>query len=177
MKFDKIHLFLIFTQVACIALLVLIFINQHTCLFCKLFSSTPSRSTISTRSPTCEKHKCGAIDDVNNPAYNVRESIKQTLLLEQHLAEKAKYCKSCILKHYNLNIGLMEESIWMAGNHCKDYPKLQESLNFFKKQFDKWYKNMDDEQTRLDSLTQLREWRREMVDLYYFNSKKPDGQS
>lgn len=125
---------------------------------------------------SCSK-SCGAIDPVNDPDYNVRETIKQTLLLEQHLAEKAKYCKSCILKHYNLNIALMQESIWMAGNHCKDYPKLEESLVFFKKQFDKWYKNMDDEQTRLDSLTQLREWRREMVNLYYFNGKQPDGHS
>lgn len=122
-------------------------------------------------------NSCGAIDPVNDPDYNVREAIKQTLLLEQHLAEKAKYCKSCICKHYLINISLIQEAIWMAGKRCKDYPKLEESADFFKKQFDKWHKNMDNDQVRLDALTQLREWRREMVDLYYFNGTQPDGHS
>ncbi len=125
---------------------------------------------------TCST-SCGALDPVNDPDYNVREAIKQTLLLEQHLAEKAKYCKSCCCKHYLINIAILEEAIWMAGKRCKDYPKLEESLDFFKKQFNKWHKNMDDDQVRLDALTQLREWRREMVDLYYFDGKQPDGHS
>lgn len=127
-------------------------------------------------SGSCSK-TCGAIDPVNDPDYNVREAIKQTLLLEQHLAEKAKYCKSCSVKHFSLIEALISEGIWMAGNHCKEYPKLEESLDFFKKLFDKWHKNMDDDKVRLDALTQLREWRREMVDLYYFNGKQPDGHS
>lgn len=164
-----------------IILLCVVIVNQHTCMLCRLrdvFTTNKSKkSSASYGQKQCQAHTCGALDDVNNPAYNVRETIKQILLLEQHLAEKAKYCKSCILKHYTISIALIEESIWMAGNHCKDYPKLEESLDFFKKQFDKWYKNMDDEQTRLDSLTQLREWRREMVDLYYFNSKQLVGHS
>lgn len=127
-------------------------------------------------SGTCSK-SCGAIDPVNDPDYNVREAIKQTLLLEQHLAEKAKYCKSCCVKHQLVIIGLLEEAVWMAGNHCKDYPKLKESVDFFKKLFDKWHKNMDDEQIILDILTQIRDCRRDMVDLYYFDGKQPDGHS
>lgn len=125
---------------------------------------------------SCSK-SCGAIDPVNDPDYNVREAIKQTLLLEQHFAEKAKYCKSCSVKHQLVIIGLLQEAVWMAGNHCKDYPKLEESVDFFKKLFDKWHKNMDDDQTRLDSLTQLRSWRRDMVDLYYFAGKQSDSHS
>ena len=136
----------------------------------------PKRDIKVVAGGSCSK-SCSAIDPVNDPDYNVREAIKQTLLLEQHLAEKSKYCKSCILKHYNLIIGMYEESVWMAGNRCKDYPKLEESLDFCKKSFDKWYKNMDDDKTRLDTLTQLRNWRRDMVNLYYFNGKQPDGHS
>lgn len=126
-------------------------------------------------SGTCSK-SCGAIDPVNDPDYNVREAIKQTLLLEQHLAEKAKYCKSCCVKHLLLIESYLIEGIWMAGKQCKDYPKLEESADFFKNLFDKWHKNMDDKEIILDTLTQLREWRREMVDLYYFNDK-PVGHS
>ena len=125
---------------------------------------------------TCSA-SCGALDPVNDPDYNVREAIKQTLLLEQHLAEKSKYCKSCICKHFLIIEGLYDESVWMACNKCKDYPKLEESEEFIKGLFKKWHANMDDEETRLDTLTKLREWRREMVDLYYFDGKQPDGHS
>jgi uncharacterized protein YxeA len=125
---------------------------------------------------SCSK-SCGAIDPVNDPDYNVRETIKQTLLLEQHLAEKAKYCKSCCVKHFLLIEAYLVEGVWMAGNHCKDYPKLEESVDFFKKLFDKWHKNMDDKQIILDTLTQLRIWRRDMVDLYYFAGKQSDSHS
>lgn len=127
-------------------------------------------------SGTCSK-SCGAIDPVNDPDYNVREAIKQTLLLEQHLAEKAKYCKSCCVKHFLLIESYLIEGIWMAGKQCKDYPKLEKSADFFKTLFDKWHKNMENEEIILDTLTQLREWRREMVNLYYFNGKQPDGHS
>lgn len=138
---------------------------------CKLrdMFTTNKQKRASNGQKQCQQHSCGALDDVNNPAYNVRETIKQTLLLEQHLAEQAKYCKSCCVKHQLLIISLLEEAVWMAGKRCKDYPKLEESVDFFKKLFDRWHKNMDDEQTRLDSLTQVREWRQEMVDLYYFH--------
>ena len=119
----------------------------------------------------------GHLDPINDPDYNVREAIKQTLLLEQHLAEKAKYCKSCCLKHQLLIISLLEESVWMACNRCKDYPKLEESLEFFKKLFEKWHSNMDDDETRLYVLTELRNWRRMMIDLYYFEGKESDSHS
>ena len=117
---------------------------------------------------------CGALDPVNEPDYNVREAIKQTLLLEQHLAEKSKYCKSCITKHFLIIEASLMEGVWMACNRCADYPKLEESVDFFKNLFKEWHANMDDDKIRLDTLTKLREWRREMVDLYYFNGEKPD---
>lgn len=111
---------------------------------------------------------CGALDPVNDPGYNVRDVIKNTLLLEEHLAEKRKYCKSCILKHFLINQGKLEEAVWMACDRCKEYPKLEDSVRFFDELFKQWYAGMDSEETRVDVLTQLRSWRREMVDLYYF---------
>lgn len=152
-------LLLIVALIVILFVLVLLFPEKQKPNFKKVLNGSCSKS-------------CGALDPVNDPDYNVREAIKQTLLLEQHLAEKAKYCKSCCVKHQLVIIGILEEAVWMAGNHCKDYPKLEESVDFFKKLFDKWHKNMDDKEIILDTLTQLREWRREMVDLYYFNDNK-----
>lgn len=136
----------------------------------------PTKKSGNTCSASCSSHG-NHLDPVNEPDYNMREAIKQTLLLEQHLAEKAKYCKSCITKHFLIIQGLIEEGIWMACNTCKEYPKLEESEGFIKGLFKEWHSNMDDDKTRLDVLTKLRDWRREMVDLYYFNGQQPDGHS
>ena len=138
-------------------------------IICAFLSEDKKKPTLKG---SCSLASCGSIDPVNDPDYNVREAIKQTLLLEQHLAEKAKYCKPCITKHFLVIDGLLTESVWMACNRCKDYPKLEESVDFFKKTFDQWHNNMDDDQTRLDVLTKLREWRREMIELYYFKDIK-----
>jgi hypothetical protein len=115
---------------------------------------------------------CGALDPVNEPDYNMREVIKNTLLIEDHLANKNKYCKECLVKHYLLSISYLEEAVWMACDHCKDYPKLEESEKFFKDIFEKWHKNMDDDATRLECLAKIREWRQEMIRLYYFNGEQ-----
>ena len=132
------------------------------------------KKTKKTCSSTCSSQH---IDPVNEPDYNVREAIKQTLLLEQHLSEKSKYCKSCITKHFLLIEGLLTEGVWMACNHCKDYPKLEESVEFIKKLFNEWHSNMNDDKTRMAVLTALRGWRRDMVDLYYFKDGNSDSRS
>jgi len=141
-------------------------------IVCALLSDEKKRPKLVHQEGSCSLTSCTALDKVNDPDYNVREAIKQTLLLEQHLAEKAKYCKPCITKHFLLIESLLEESVWMACNRCKDYPKLEESVEFFKKLFEEWHSNMDDEKVRVDVLTKLRDWRREMVELYYFDGKK-----
>ena len=51
-------------------------------------------------SKKCSLDMCSAIDNVNDPAYNMKSVIKQTILLEEHLAEDNKYCKPCISKHF-----------------------------------------------------------------------------
>jgi hypothetical protein len=162
----KLELITIITLIIILCILIVLFPKKQKPDFRKLQSGKCSSSCGS-----------GHLDPINDPDYNVREAIKQTLLLEQHLAEKAKYCKSCSCKHQLLIIGLLSEAVWMSCNHCKDYPKLEESVDFFQKLFEKWHANMDDDQTRLDTLTELRIWRREMIDLYYFKDKVSDSHS
>lgn len=111
-----------------------------------------------------------ALDPINDPDYNVKEVIKNTLLIEQHLSEKKKYCKPCLLKHYLLSQALLDEAVWMAGCSCKEYPNLEESLEFYENNFQKWHKNMDDDENRLQVLEELRAWRQKMIELYYFKS-------
>ena len=74
---------------------------------------------------------CGAKADVNNPRHNIYECIKNVLLLEDHLADKSKYCKECCVKHFLLVQAYIAEAIWMAGSKINDHPKLQESEQFF----------------------------------------------
>lgn len=46
---------------------------------------------------------------INDPRFNLREQVKQLILLEQHLLEKGKYCPDCITKHLLSIEGLADE--------------------------------------------------------------------
>ena len=46
---------------------------------------------------------------ISDPRYNIREIVKQMILLEQHLLEKNKYCPDCISKHILTIEALAEE--------------------------------------------------------------------
>lgn len=118
---------------------------------------------------TCSKETCGALDDVNNPSYNMKEVIKNTLLIEDHLSSyPQKYCKACIVKHLLLTQAYLSEAKWMACENCDKYPLLEESIKFYDEVFTEWHANMDNEEIRLNTLTKLRDWRRKMIDIYYF---------
>lgn len=115
----------------------------------------------------CRKDTCGAIDDVNNPAYNMKNVIKQSILLEEHIAEKNKYCVSCIVKHFNHIIGLCEEAVWLAEKDVSKYPYLEDSVAFYQHWFDKWVKARQDNKVKSEVLGAIRERRRALIDSYY----------
>ena len=117
------------------------------------------------------KHTCGngSIDNVNDPAYNMKNVIKQTILLEEHLAEDNKYCKACCVKHFNHIIGLIEEAKWMACNAPPEkYPLMDESRQLYNSLFEVWQRNMDDPYLRRDVLNNIRNMRQSLIDAYYF---------
>lgn len=119
------------------------------------------------RDGTCSKETCGALDPVNDPDYNLRNVVKQSILLEEHLAEKQKYCLGCCVKHFQHIIGLCEEAVWLAGAHVAKYPMLEDSVGFYQKCFDTWLAGREDPATKLAVLALLRERRRKLVDVYY----------
>lgn len=105
--------------------LQLISICMIVLLVLKVFAyNKPRRSfkSSSNHHGTCSKDTCGAVDPVNEPAYNMQNIVKQSILVEEHIAEKNKYCLSCIVKHFQHIIGLSEEAIWMAGKNIDKYP-------------------------------------------------------
>lgn len=107
---------------------------------------------------TCDKSCGDGVDhDINEPEYNIKEVIKNTLLLEMHLADKSKYCKPCSCKHMLLNKALLAESVWMASEDCHKYPKLEESLAFHQAVFKYWHADMTNDEVRLKTLADLRE--------------------
>lgn len=133
-----------------------------------LSKETLGKTNRGTCTSTCSKEH---IDDVNNPAYNVRLTIENALLIEDHLANKRRYCKPCLTKHLLLQHSYLMEAVWMAGKDGKNYPQLQESEQLFNDIFEKWRKNMDDDDVRLDTLEKIRKWRQDMIGLYYFDAK------
>lgn len=46
-----------------------------------------------------------------DPMFNVRETAKQLILLEDHLAHQAKHCVDCVSKHLLFAEGLLEEAV------------------------------------------------------------------
>lgn len=121
---------------------------------------------------SCSKDTCGAIDDVNNPAYNMKNIVKQSILLEEHIAEANKYCLSCIVKHFQHIIGLAEEAVWLAGVNVNQYPLLDTSVNFYQTTFNKWLSARNDDTNKQEVLSLLRERRRQLIDFYFLGVHK-----
>ncbi len=63
---------------------------------------------------------------ISDPRYNIREIVKQMILLEQHLLEKDKYCPDCISKHILTIEALAEEAQCLDAE--RRYCKIMEPL-------------------------------------------------
>lgn len=131
------------------------------------FATAPSHEhRMPARGGTCSAHTCGALDPVSDPAYNMKNVIKQSILLEEHLAEDRKYCKDCVCKHFQHIIALVEEGMMLAGKDLHKYPLLKESHSFYETVYDSWSKNRDSEAERRKALSALRDWRKDLMHKY-----------
>jgi hypothetical protein len=118
---------------------------------------------------------CDSLDPVSDPRYNMQQIIKQSILLEEHLTNKNKRCRDCITKHFLHIIGLSEEAQMLATNKIQDYPLVSESVDLYNELFKIWIKNKNingkDESYILFCTNKLRDHRKQLIVLYFFDEK------
>jgi hypothetical protein len=115
----------------------------------------------------CQAHACGAVDPVSDPAYNMREIAKQSILLEEHLAESNKRCRDCIAKHFLHIQGLASEAQCLAGSGVARYPLMESNVAYYAAAFEAWLALRDAAPERwLPVQDRLRARRKELVRLY-----------
>ena len=104
---------------------------------------------------------CGALDPVMDPKYNMRQIVKQSILLEEHINNERKRCIDCITKHFLHIIGLAEEAISLdPATPCyKEVPGIYSAI------FDAWQADHDDPSVP----QQLRSYRKVLM-ADYFNT-------
>lgn len=161
MKDRTIIQYTLIAQIAILLILVIMFVNSVK------FRRFNYKKSEMNNNGQCSKDTCGAIDNVNDPAYNMENIVKQSILLEEHIAEKNKYCLSCIVKHFQHILGLAEEALWMAGKDVNKYPYLKESEEFYQGLFDSWVSNRNNDDVKVEVLNKLREKRRQLIDTYF----------
>ena len=118
---------------------------------------------------SCDIKSCGALDPVSNPAYNMQQIVKQSILLEEHITNKNKRCRDCITKHFLHIIGLAEEAQMLATDKCYKYPLINESVEIYNELFKTWIKNKDNEIINLNIADKLRINRKKLIAIYFFN--------
>ena len=123
---------------------------------------------------------CDSIDPVSDPRYNMQQIIKQSILLEEHLSNKNKRCRDCITKHFLHIIGLAEEAQMLATNKIDKYPLINESVILYNELFKVWIKNKNlngkDETYILYCTDKLRDHRKQLIVIYFFNEKYNIGE-
>lgn len=118
---------------------------------------------------------CDSLDPVSDPKYNMQQIIKQSILLEEHLTNKNKRCRDCITKHFLHIIGLSEEAQMLATNKISNYPLINESVILYNELFKIWITNKRlngaDEEYILYCTNKLRDHRKQLIVIYFFNEK------
>ena len=124
----------------------------------------------SSNKAAADGNVCGAMDPVSDPAYNMREITKQSVLLEEHLVERNKYCKDCITKHFLHIIGLAEEAQMLACDQADKYPLLGGSADVYRGLFEQWLQAPADHAAAAVIAAQLREQRKRLIVVYFLQT-------
>jgi hypothetical protein len=137
-------------------------------------SGGPGGPTNSNEEEKCTT-TCDALDPVSDPRYNMQQIIKQSILLEEHLTNKNKRCRDCITKHFLHIIGLAEEAEMLATKNITKYPLINESVILYNELFKVWIKNKhlnnSSEDYILYCTDKLRNHRKQLIVIYFFNEK------
>lgn len=157
--------YLVLAAIIITLLLIILYILDG--IVSRKHSSQPKDTVTESDNATCRSHTCGALDPVNDPDYNMRNIAKQSILLEEHLAEKNKYCIGCIIKHFLHIIGLAEEGVWLAGKDLDNFPLLESSPSFYQTLMTTWQSDKHNDALVKEVLSSLRERRRNIIDQYF----------
>jgi len=160
MELTEFVLLLIFAILAIIVIYLLIIMQ---------FENKKNKKSGGGNKGTCDIKSCGALDPVSNPAYNMQQIVKQSILLEEHITNKNKRCRDCITKHFLHIIGLAEEAQMLATDKCHKFPLIAESVDIYNELFKTWIKNKDNEVINLQVADKLRINRKKLIAIYFFN--------
>lgn len=97
----------------------------------------PKEQEVTTCGLDDEGHSvCGSgkLYAILDPRFNLRESAKNMILLEDHLFQKGKRCKDCILKHLLTIEGFLEEAITLDKDG-KYVDQIQQAIDSFRELF------------------------------------------
>lgn len=119
--------------------------------------------SVKCSSKTCGMNKLYPILD---PRFNMRESSKQCLLLEDHLNNKQKRCTDCIRKHFLIIDGLLEEAVSLEkDNNKRDYYR---DLYVAWINIEKQYAKTPHDPSTMDNVSKLiRTFRKPLVEEYF----------
>lgn len=103
----------------------------------KIEKKCPKEQEVSTCGLDSEGHSiCGSgnLYAIMDPRFNLRECAKNMILLEDHLFQKGKRCKDCILKHLLTIEGFLEEAVTLDkdGSHLDE---IQDAIDNFRDLF------------------------------------------
>ncbi len=77
---------------------------------------------------------CTKLLPIMDPFYNLREIVKNILLLEDHLFHRRKRCNDCIMKHFLIIEGLAEEIVSLDKDlKCEKYYDIAEQIRKIEK--------------------------------------------
>jgi len=184
MTFITETLIIILTMVICTVALIFTYIYMQTSNKCfpigmQSLNINYTKNKIKENDDKSENDTCtttcDSLDPVSDPKYNMQQIIKQSILLEEHLTNKNKRCRDCITKHFLHIIGLAEEAQMLATNKINEYPFINESVVLYNELFKIWIDNKrlngKDETYILYCTNKLRDHRKQLIVLYFFNEK------
>lgn len=102
-----------------------------------------------------------------DPVDNIKNVVKQTILLEEHIIEKNNVCHECIITHFLHCLGLLEEAIKIANKNVRKYPRLEEAFELYKELFEEWSKNKQNPESLQNISEKLRDMRKKLMEQYY----------
>ena len=92
-----------------------------------LYQSQPQRT---------EGFTCNNLLPIMDPMFNLREVVKNILLLEDHLFHTRKQCNDCIMKHFLIIEGLAEELVTLDKKlQCTEYHNIAEKIRKIEKYY------------------------------------------